>query len=79
MTATTTISYEAGQYEAALSRAHLDVVRTGAGHGPNAIMNVSLDGADASDYQGIFASVLALIAVTLAVDVISATLRRTLR
>jgi AraC-like DNA-binding protein len=46
MTAKTTISYEAGQYEAALSRAHLDVVRTGAGHGPNAIMNVSLDGVE---------------------------------
>jgi AraC family ethanolamine operon transcriptional activator len=46
MTVTTTISYEAGQYEAALSRAHLDVVRTGAGHGPNALMDVSLDGAE---------------------------------
>jgi methylphosphotriester-DNA--protein-cysteine methyltransferase len=46
MTATTTISYEAGQYEAALSRAHLDVIRTGAGHGPNALMDVSLDGAE---------------------------------
>lgn len=35
--------------------------------------------AAAFDYQGILASVLALIAVTLVVDVISATLRRTLR
>jgi AraC-like DNA-binding protein len=46
MTTTTTISYEAGQYEAALSRAHLDVIRTGAGHGPNALMDVSLDGVE---------------------------------
>ena len=42
----TTISYEAGEYETALGRAHLDVVRTGPGHGPNAVSNVSRDGVE---------------------------------
>jgi AraC family ethanolamine operon transcriptional activator len=41
-----TISREAGEYETALGRAHLDVVRTGAGHGPNALGNVSVDGVE---------------------------------
>lgn len=42
----TTISHETGEYETALGRAHLDVVRTGAGHGPNTLTNVSFDGAE---------------------------------
>lgn len=42
----TTISYEASDYETALSRAQLDVVRTGAGYGPNSLVNLSLDGVE---------------------------------
>lgn len=46
MTVTTSISYEAGEYESALSDARLDVVRTGAGNGPNSLRVVSFDGAE---------------------------------
>jgi AraC-like DNA-binding protein len=44
MTVHTSISSDAGGYQAALSRARVDVTRTGAGCGPNALLDVSLEG-----------------------------------
>lgn len=42
----TTITEEAGQYQAALGRALVEVTRTGAGIGPNLARSVTVDGAD---------------------------------
>lgn len=46
MAVQTTVSNEVGESEIALARAHVHVVRTGAGRGPNALLNVTLDGVD---------------------------------
>ena len=46
-----TISDEVGGYAAALSRAHLDVVRTGEGCGPNTLATESFD--DAQMFAGL--------------------------
>jgi AraC-like DNA-binding protein len=44
-TVVTTICNEAGEYESALGRAHLELTRTGAGFGPNVAREVVVDGA----------------------------------
>jgi AraC-like DNA-binding protein len=46
VSAVTTIANEVSESVSALSRLQLDVVRTGAGSGPNALLNVDLDGVD---------------------------------